>query len=374
MKVLHICNDYTGSKVHMNLCEQLDYLIDNQIVYTYFDGQTKIGINQFDGKRTEIVYDNILNRYIRKIYPLKMWWVYRHLIKHIKPNEIDCVHATTLFSDGGVAYKLYKEYGIPYVVAVRTTDLSTYINKSKMLWEHGRKILKHASKIILINKCYEERMKTLDFSKEIWEDIKSKVIVQPNGIDQFWIDNVTKEQRANKYKICYVGTFIRRKNVPRLIQAVDIVHKEFPQVTLELIGGGGSINNEDEIVRTMAEERSYVTIAGRISDKMLLKEKYRECNIFAMPSWGETFGLVYVEALTQNLRLLYSKNDGIDGLFDNVGVAVAPFSIENIAHGLMRLLSNYDKMEGNEKVDFREFCWDRIGEKYVKIYNEILRH
>ena len=372
MKVLHICNDYTGSKVHMNLCKQLDNLIDNQIVYTYFDGKENIGKNKFDGKRTNIVYDDILNPYLRKVYPIKMCWVYRHLIKQIDANEIDCVHATTLFSDGGIAYKLYKKYGTPYIVAVRNTDFSTYINKSKLLWGLGRKILLHARKIILINKCYEERMKTLEFSKGIWEEIKGKIIVQPNGIDQFWIDNVTREQRPNNYKICYVGTFIRRKNIPRLIQAVDIVHEEFPQVTLELIGGGGTFGNEDELVNNMANERSYVKIAGRISDKPALKDKYRDCTIFAMPRWSETFGLVYLEALSQNLRLLYTEKDGIDGLIENIGLAVNPFSVESIANGLRKLLLNYDKMDGIQKVNFREFSWDRIAEKYERMYREIV--
>ena len=374
MRILHICNDFTGSKVHSSLYQKLDDIVDSQFVYTYFDGEDNIGKNQFDGKRTNIVYDDILNPYLRKVYPIKMWWVYRHLLKHIEPNEIDCVHATTLFSDGGIAYKLYKEYGIPYVVAVRTTDLGTYINKSKMLWEHGRKILKHASKIILINKCYEERMKTLEFSKGIWEEIKDRVVIQPNGIDQFWIDNVTREQRPNSYKICYVGTFIRRKNIPRLIQAVDLVYKEFPQVSLELIGGGGSIGNEDEKVRTMAEERPYVTIIGRISDKSALKDKYRECSVFAMPSWSETFGLVYIEALTQNIRLLYSKNDGIDGLLDNVGVAVDPYSVDSIANGLRQIVTEYGCFEGNKDVDFSLFDWTCIADRYCDLYKSIVNN
>ena len=374
MKILHICNDFTGSKVHSNLYKKMDDGLGNQVVYTYFDGKDKIGINKFEGKQTDIIYDNILNTFIRKIYPIKIWWVYRHLMKRIKPKEIDCVHATTVFSDGGIAYKMYREYGIPYVVAVRTTDLSIYINKSKLLWAHGRKILLHAKKIVLINKCYEERLKTLEFSKGIWEDIKDRVIVQTNGVNQFWIDNVTRELRPNNYKICYIGSFIRRKNIPRLIMAVDLIHKENPQVSLELIGGGGEIHNEEELVRTMANERSYVTIYGRITDKTALKDKLREFSIFAMPSWSETFGLVYIEALTQNVRLLYSKNDGIDGLFDNVGVSVDPFSVDSIANGIRKLLTEYESFDGNKDVDFSLFDWSLIANRYFNIFKSIVKN
>lgn len=373
MRILHICNDFTGSKVHANLYEKLDKMLTEQIVYTYFDRKEKINRNRFSSDNTEFIYDDILNPYLRKIYPLKVWWVYRNLKKKINPSGIDCVHATTLFSDGGVAYKLYRKHGIPYIVAVRTTDLGTYI-KSKILWEHGREILLNASKIVLINKCYEERMKTLEFSKGIWNEIKDKVLIQPNGIDQFWLDNVTREPRQNNYKICYVGTFIRRKNIPRLIQAVDLVHKEFPQVTLELIGGGGTIGNEDEIVKSTTYGKPYVTIAGRITDKSVLKEKYRECSIFAMPSWSETFGLVYIEALTQNIRLLYSKNDGIDGLLDNVGVAVDPYSVDSIANGLRKIVTEYGSFEGNKDVDFSLFDWTCIADRYCDLYKSIVNN
>lgn len=374
MKVLHICNDFTGSKVHSNLYKRLDEKLESQVVYTYFDGKEKIGINFIKSPKTEIIYDDILNPYLRKIYPFKMWWVYRHLMKRINPSEIDCVHATTLFSDGGIAYKLYKKYGIPYIVAVRTTDLSVYIDKTKLLWPHGREILKHACKIVLINKAYREKMKNLPFIRPIWEDIKERIIIQPNGIDDFWIENVSRDPKAFNNEICYVGTFIKRKNIPRLIEAVDNLRSEYPKIHLNLIGGGGEIGNEEDLIYRMANERPYVTIVGRISDKNQMKEHFRKNSIFAMPSWGETFGLVYIEALTQNMRLLYAENDGIDGLIDNVGVAVNPYSVDSIAGGLKKVIADYDVLEGNRHVDFSDFDWTIIADRYVEIFDKLIRN
>lgn len=374
MTILHICNDFAGSKVHTCLYEQLDKLLDRQIVYTYFDGQEKINKNKFTSEKTEFIYDDILNSYLRKVYPLKQWWVCHNLIKKINPSEIDCIHATTLFSDGGIAYKLYKKYGIPYVVAVRTTDLGTYLNRTKITWPYGRRVLLNAKIIILINKSFENKLRTHEFSKDIWDVIKNKIVVQPNGIDDYWIKNISREPKIQNFNICYVGTFIKRKNVPRLIEAVDVLHKDFPQVHLNLIGGGGLLNNEDELVKSMANERPYVSILGRITDKNVMREQYRENSIYAMPSWSETFGLVYIEALTQNVRLLYSKNDGIDGLLDNVGIAVDPFSVDSIVDGLRKLLLEYESFDGNKKVDFSLFDWNSIANRYHNIYTSIVNN
>lgn len=373
MRILHICNDFTGSKVHANLYEKLDKMLAGQIVYTYFDGQDKINKNRFSSKSTEFIYDDILNPYLRKIYSLKIWWVYKNLTHKVNPNKLDCVHATTLFSDGGVAYKLYKKYSIPYIVAVRTTDLGTYLNRTKLTWPYGRKILLNAKKIVLINKSFEEKLHTHEFSKDIWNMIKDKIIVQPNGIDDYWLNHINREPKKNNYHICFVGTFIKRKNVPRLIQAVDILHKEMPQLHLNLIGGGGELNNEDVLVKAMANERPYVSMLGRITDRDKMRDMYWGNSIFAMPSWSETFGLVYIEALTQNDRLLYSKNDAIDGLIDNVGVAVDPYSVNSIAEGLKRLLLDYDKVDGNKNVDFSLFNWNCIANRYFDIYKSIIK-
>ena len=122
----------------------------------------------------------------------------------------------------------------------------------------------------------------------------------------------------------------------------------------------------------MANERPYVSLLGRITDKDIMREQYRDNSIFAMPSWSETFGLVYIEALTQNVRLLYSKNDGIDGLLDNVGIAVDPQSVDSIATGLRKIICDYESFDGNKNVDFSLFDWSCIARRYFDIYKSTI--
>ena len=46
------------------------------------------------------------------------------LPKQESPTGYSLTHATTLLTDGGLAYRFYKQYGIPYIVAVRNTDVN----------------------------------------------------------------------------------------------------------------------------------------------------------------------------------------------------------------------------------------------------------
>lgn len=369
LRILHICNGFCTSKVHSNLCRSLDSMVEKQTVYTYIDVVDKVGKNSFEGNHTNIIYDVILNRFVRMIYPMRIKWTYYHLKKQISPADFNCIFATTLFSDGGVANLIYKKYGVPYIVAVRATDLTTYL-KTRLLWKYGREILLNAKRIVLINKAYGDRLQTHVFSRGIWNHIKDKIVIRPNGIDSFWIDNLRTKVPQNKHSICYVGTFLARKKVPQLIRAIELLLPDFPDLKLDIVGTRGDTEQE---VKLLSKEKSFISFYGPINDKQRLLEIYQKNGIFAMPSVSETFGLVYIEALSQNLRLLYTKGTGIDGMLDNVGVAVENPNETSIRDGLLELLLSYDKIDGNSHIDMSSFYWDNIAKEYIEMFKYISR-
>ena len=91
-----------------------------------------------------------------------------------------------------------------------------------------------------------------------------------------------------------------------------------------------------------------------------------------MPSIHETFGLVYIEALSQNLPVVFTKGQGIDGLFDeSVGVGVNAFSVEEISEAIKKILKN-PKGYNNKQICFNDFNWDIIAGKYNNYYHEII--
>ena len=90
-----------------------------------------------------------------------------------------------------------------------------------------------------------------------------------------------------------------------------------------------------------------------------------------MPSHSETFGLVYLEALSQGLPVLCSENQGIDGLFQNkVGEFVDPKSVESIASGLQRIIGDYSSFDLGI-IDFAAFNWESISQTYLNIYKDV---
>ena len=370
MKVLHICNDYCGSKVHSNLFCHLDNIGVKQLIFTYYRGNDKTGKNQFEAKNTEFVYSGILKPLHRIFYHKKIKTVYRDLLEHIQPSDFSLCNATTLFSDGAIAYKLYKDYGIPYIVTVRKTDISEFLTVAPHTWSMGLRVLKNATKIIFISKAPMENFCKHFVIKTILNKIKSKFLLQPNGIDNYWLEHINKNVHTANHNILYVGQFDYNKNVVRLINAVSSLRPLYPDIKLHLVGGGGE--REKKILGLINKNPDFLSYHGKIYDKEKLREIYSMCSIFAMPSIFETFGLVYIEALSQGLAVLYSKGQGIDGLLNpKVGEAVNALSTDSIEKALVNLIENRDTYNTHGMIDFSQFSWVTISKRYKDLFESI---
>lgn len=370
LKVLHICNDFCGSKVHTNLYQELDKIGVRQTVFTCFRGGYPKGTNSFDASNTDFIYKGILNTKHRFFFHYKIYTVYKELLNSIDPNDYNLVHAVTMFTDGAVAYRLFRDYRIPYVISVRNTDINEFLTVAPHTWIIGLKVLLNAKKIIFISKAPKEKFCRHFLIKRLLPKIRDRFVVQPNGIDNFWLDNINYHINLN-HNIIYVGRFDINKNVIRLINAVIKLKKEIDDVKLHLVGGGGS--REEKIKILVESHQDCLIYHGKVFDKNKLRELYDQCSVFAMPSIHETFGLVYIEALSRNLAVLYTKDQGIDGLFDiHVGEPVNAFSTESIMQALRKLLINSEYYHNNDLINLDSFRWEKIAKVYNSLYEEVV--
>ena len=371
MKVLHISNGFAGSEVHSNLVKELDKCGIQQTVYAPVRSANAIGWNSFDSDKVEFVYSNIIKTWHKYVYHYKAKVLYRDIISKINVANHDIIHAATLFSDGILAYKAYKQFGVPYVIAVRNTDYNDFIRLLRHTWHNGRIIMLHASKVFFISEGIKKQFESSKFVKPILDKVKDKFVLLPNGIDDYWLDHIVTTPRQGQ-QILYIGNFSENKNVTRLIEAVLCLRKEkaFKNVGLTIVGGGNSSTNT--VQNLINKHPECIQYLGKIYNKDRLAEVMSSCSIFAMPSIHETFGLVYLEALSQNLPVLYTKGQGIDGLFDNtVGIGVNPLYVDEIVAALriMLMKRNY---YSNAYVGFEQFRWRNIAKQYQDFYNQIV--
>ena len=103
-----------------------------------------------------------------------------------------------------------------------------------------------------------------------------------------------------------------------------------------------------------------------------LKQEYRDHDLFALASKTETFGLVYAEALSQGLPILYSKGEGFDGQFAEgyVGFAVDPWDVDDIARGIRKIVVAYPELANNTTIAADRFRMSLIAQAYGRLYSE----
>lgn len=367
MNILYV-TDEVNSPINRNLCKAIvDGNQDFEITLFCINIHKKeTHGNLFKTKNIEelnidanynYIYQRV-NFYYKKKHKLKL------LEESINIKKYDIVYASTLFADGAVAYEIYKKYDIPYIVAVRGTDVNLYLKKMFHLWNLGKNILQNASQIICISQNIKKKVEASWSFKKSWSELNLTVIT--NGIDNFWIDNAKICKSSDVFfKFLYIGHLDENKNVKSLVKSFLKVRLNNNNVSLTIIGSGGK---HEEYIKNVSSKNCGIIYLGPIYDKNRLLNIVREHQGFIMVSYSETFGLVYLEALSQGLPVIYSKGQGIDGMFPHliIGESVDSKSINDISEAIIKVsdkLTLYDNIL-NEIDNFR---WSNIGKIVSKI-------
>ena len=378
MHILYIAADYTG--VHESLHRAL--LKDGTIQTTLY-----IPLNyalrerykeDFTCGNSNCLFSSVASRWDKYFYKNRIKKVVKALLrKDLDWNKIDLIHATTCCIEGAIAYELYKLFDKPYIVAVRNTDLNAYFKY--LLWEkrYFNEILLNASRVIFLSSQYKKRLLAKVLSEYRMEiELKSEIIY--NGINEVFLEQneVVKTISDSTVHIICTGAICPNKNQLGLINAISILRSKGYLCDLMIVGRGSKGDNSKYLrkVENTTSKYDWVTVLNKQSYQELIS-LYRKVHIFALCSFHETFGLVYAEALSQGLPLLYTKGEGFDGVYGEgkVGYNVDPNNSENIAFRLECLIKEYDTISKNiYSLRFEHFDWNKIAQKYRDLYNNIL--
>ncbi|HEV2289465.1 MAG TPA: glycosyltransferase family 4 protein [Candidatus Acidoferrales bacterium] len=134
----------------------------------------------------------------------------------------------------------------------------------------------------------------------------------------------------------------RYKGADLLIQVFGELSKEFPGVHLVLVGQGDDLARLWNLAQesTAAHKIRFLTNLSRRE----LAACYVHAEIFALPSMGEGFGLVFLEAMAFEKPLIGTPFGGIPDIIDDgeTGILADPRNPASVSGALRTLLSNND--------------------------------
>jgi glycosyltransferase involved in cell wall biosynthesis len=139
----------------------------------------------------------------------------------------------------------------------------------------------------------------------------------------------------------------KRKGFHRLVRAVGKASAKFEGISLDVFGRGGP--------KALLDMTGHIRQAG-VGDRVALKPAIDHGAVqnvmnryagFVLPSRPETYGMVYAEALLAGVPVLWSQNEGIDGLFNDAGIGYCcdPQSVDDIAAGLCHMLTEQRRLK-----------------------------
>ena len=291
------------------------------------------------------------------------------LITNIKPDIIHAHHAFTFIPL--LSLRVGEIYSIPRIL----TNHSVMIGYDyEFLWRTSsyfllpyRYYISKAQVIVSVSKAAD---------KFISGFIKSNVkrVIIPNGVD---INRFKPpKEDPSEPTVLYIGRLVYRKGIHILLKAFSYVVKEEPDARLVVAGKGYM----EPILRTLASKlgiQESIVFRGYVpeSEKPGL---YRRASMVVIPSiYGESFGIVALEAIASGRPVIASNTGGLREIIDDgiEGFLVEPSSPQALAEKIILLLQDrglYRKMsiQARSKAE-KKYSWNIILNAIVNIYSRV---
>ena len=273
----------------------------------------------------------------------------------------DLVHAHFALPDGYFAYLIHKKLQVPFIISFRKSDMkllnqSQSSNTVKLMKE----TLSNAKQIIVHNAAQQEALSTLGF----------KSILMAHGIEENFVKPKEALNNSNRITIVSIGELIEQKRIDWVIKAVTD-YSGSKDLTLKIAGEGPM----HQAWKSLIGEKKNITFLGQIShDK--INELLQQSDIFALPSYNETFGLVYLEAAAHQNAVIATKGTGIWGHFKESEEMLYCDSYDSFQKKLYALIDDdefrYQMAKNAFERTSTHFTWDKVIEKYVSAYTSFL--
>jgi len=288
---------------------------------------------------------------------------------------------------GGMVAK--KELNIPLIFHVHSTEVGRSVGRGShtikdIEFEGGQS----ADCIITVSNAMADELLKLGFPND-------KIRTCWNGVDpaKYNPECVSNDDRLalrrsygvadNETLLFFIGRLVTVKGADRLIRAMPLVLKDFPNTKLLILG----IGDMDHELRTLADGLG-------IHDKIIFRTEfvneeqrirhYAAADVVVLPSLYEPFGIVCTEAMSMGKPTVVGAR-GTNGMREQVistgekqcGIHINPFEPKDIAWGVIQVLQLNDKgAEWGKRARQRvleEFSWDIVVKRTLDIYSEFIR-
>ncbi|MDQ5979329.1 MAG: phosphatidyl-myo-inositol dimannoside synthase [Verrucomicrobiota bacterium] len=170
-----------------------------------------------------------------------------------------------------------------------------------------------------------------------------RLVVVPNTLDPHFASRSDEQSSPQPFalpRILSVGRLSAAdayKGFDTLIEALPLIRREYPAARLRIVGTGDDQPRLAALAQRLGVNGS-VDFLGAIDDDALRRE-YTACDLFALPSRREGFGLVYLEAMIHGKPCIAARAGGApEVVSDTVGRLVEYGNLPELAAAVDELV------------------------------------
>ena len=280
-------------------------------------------------------------------------------------RPFDIVHAHMLPRDGHAGLIVARALGVPLALTVHGTDIFHYFIPGQEPWPRNRRIAREADALMAVSSLLMRRVAPYRGEGRITR-------VVPNGVD---LSLVPEAAASTPRAVISVGTLKPRKCMDRTLEAFARVAGDYPDATLTLVG----IGEMEAQLRTRIEAlglQARVALTGGLPHEEVLR-RMAQSDLFVLPSWGEGYGIVYIEAMAAGCIAVGAQGEGIeDTITDGENGFLVPAGDIDATERVMRAVfenrERYAALREKGRRDARALTWARNAQTVEEIYFELL--
>lgn len=295
-------------------------------------------------------------------------------LSQLNKLDVDLVH----FMHFNVPYF----YRHPYVVTIH--DITRFIfpgqKRQSLLQQLAYESIfanavAHARHVIAVSETTKNDMEQLPFKKvapitTIYEGVDSDFSAPISLLSRQKIQLLLGTDRPY---FLFVGVWMSHKNLVRLLDAYQLVRKQYPEFKLVITGKPvPGYSNLISYVRESNLEKE-VIFPGFVPHP-LLPALYAQSTALVFPSLYEGFGLPPLEAMSCGAPVVASNVSSLPELLGDAVEYVNPESTSDIARGMLKVIRNpeYAKqrvMLGKSHV--LPYTWRRAATEHIRVYEQV---
>lgn len=232
--------------------------------------------------------------------------------------------------------------------------------------------VKKAAKILTISQATKN-----DIIKYYQVPEEKVVVTYPGGDEVSSIKYQVLSMKNIKEKygikgdyILSVGTLQPRKNFVRLIQALNILISQYPNISLVIVGKPGWLFEEIYQAPKKFGVEKKVKFLNYVPDKDL-PGLYKGAICFVLVSLYEGFGIPILEAMNNECPVVASNISSLPEVVGEAGVLVDPYDIGDIARGIKKAISQRKEFIEKGLKQSHHFSWEKCAKETLKVLERI---